>query len=248
MQSGYVIRTSIDNFSPQQFQITARFSDDLLLASPNSSSLSKIDFLSASPFSNEINNATPYASDLFDLPDHVKLSSELSVNQQLPTTTRSVNINHGKEDLRNHSPTPSLTSKYFQKNTELKYTEYAANTFPFFPATGNRILAPGETTPITQLDSIDGLIALLSNLKNEQKIFSFYQGWEELHYQLVTCNYFPGCMTTGNATYAAGVQYYGSATISSITEVSEVPVPAAMWLMGSGLIGLAGLKKRKGLR
>lgn len=37
----------------------------------------------------------------------------------------------------------------------------------------------------------------------------------------------------------------GSGNSLTVTSVSEVPVPAAVWLFGSGLIGLAGIARRK---
>ena len=47
-----------------------------------------------------------------------------------------------------------------------------------------------------------------------------------------------GCITPGTANVA------GSGDCSS-TSVSAVPVPAAAWLFGSGLIGLVGMARRK---
>ena len=47
-----------------------------------------------------------------------------------------------------------------------------------------------------------------------------------------------GCITPGSANVA------GSGDCS-ISEVSAVPVPAAAWLFGSGIIGLVGLARRK---
>jgi hypothetical protein len=56
---------------------------------------------------------------------------------------------------------------------------------------------------------------------------------------------------TGNGTSSVkGVQVYdlGALTLSStgnLTNVSSVPIPAAVWLFGSGLLGLAGVGRRK---
>ena len=47
-----------------------------------------------------------------------------------------------------------------------------------------------------------------------------------------------GCITPGSSNIA------GSGDCSS-QSVSAVPVPAAAWLFGSGLIGIAGLARRK---
>jgi hypothetical protein len=56
----------------------------------------------------------------------------------------------------------------------------------------------------------------------------------------------PGYPThfTDFAYTVAGVQDYYSSYTGSIS-LAEVPVPAAAWLMGSGLMGLAGLSRRR---
>ncbi|MCW9025191.1 MAG: PEP-CTERM sorting domain-containing protein, partial [Gammaproteobacteria bacterium] len=56
---------------------------------------------------------------------------------------------------------------------------------------------------------------------------------------------------TGTLTVAFDVEigkdyFFGaSANVNGYTDVSAVPVPAAVWLFGSGLIGLIGFSKRK---
>ena len=47
-----------------------------------------------------------------------------------------------------------------------------------------------------------------------------------------------GCITPGSANIV------GSGNCS-VTSVSAVPLPAAAWLFGSGIIGLVGLARRK---
>jgi hypothetical protein len=44
---------------------------------------------------------------------------------------------------------------------------------------------------------------------------------------------------------SSGVGAGADMTGVSVTTVSAVPVPAAVWLFGSGLIGLAGVARRK---
>lgn len=51
-------------------------------------------------------------------------------------------------------------------------------------------------------------------------------------------NYQLGCITPGSANIAGS----GDCSLSS---VSAVPLPAAVWLFGSGIIGLVGLARRK---
>ena len=45
---------------------------------------------------------------------------------------------------------------------------------------------------------------------------------------------------------AANLLYNGDErTYATFTEVSAIPVPAAVWLFGSGLLGLVGMARRK---
>jgi hypothetical protein len=50
--------------------------------------------------------------------------------------------------------------------------------------------------------------------------------------------------TTGDVIWGIST-YANPVTIGSYTVVSAVPVPAAAWLFGSALIGLAGIKRKK---
>ncbi|MEZ5541282.1 MAG: VPLPA-CTERM sorting domain-containing protein [Pseudomonadota bacterium] len=57
-----------------------------------------------------------------------------------------------------------------------------------------------------------------------------------------TRDVFSGCSaTTGSCT----VTFSDGTVLSVDSQVAAVPVPAAMWLFGSGLIGLAGIARRK---
>ena len=58
--------------------------------------------------------------------------------------------------------------------------------------------------------------------------------------------YFEGTTGTGLAgSWDASVIFGGSGAVSTVNAYSVVPVPAAVWLFGSGLIGLVGLARRK---
>jgi len=81
----------------------------------------------------------------------------------------------------------------------------------------------------------DDFVSLLEYLMQNETAFSFSNLVEYSEYT----TYLRG---VPDYTLAEGVLYQGSATISSI---STVPVPAAVWLFGSGLIGLVGMARRK---
>ena len=49
---------------------------------------------------------------------------------------------------------------------------------------------------------------------------------------------------TGNISGNAPYSFHGDALLT-ITEINAVPIPAAVWLFGSGLIGLVGFARRK---
>ena len=50
---------------------------------------------------------------------------------------------------------------------------------------------------------------------------------------------------TFNWSVDSGVDSVGSVGIGDITDITVVPLPAAFWLFGSGLIGLIGIARRK---
>ncbi len=50
---------------------------------------------------------------------------------------------------------------------------------------------------------------------------------------------------TGPGPIALGSTFYADNLIAKIGKVQTVPVPAAVWLFGSGLLGLLGIAKRK---
>ena len=45
--------------------------------------------------------------------------------------------------------------------------------------------------------------------------------------------------------YTSGVGDYGDYQITFTGDVSVVPIPGAVWLLGSGLLGLVGIKRKK---
>ncbi len=77
----------------------------------------------------------------------------------------------------------------------------------------------------------DNTLAVKDNNSGTVSISRFFDNGNALDYDL-------GCITPGSQNIA------GSGNCS-IVSVSPVPVPAAIWLFGSGLLGLTGLARRK---
>lgn len=118
------------------------------------------------------------------------------------------------------------------------------------PTNADDYAKPGS--PASELDAINGLIALIpeptpapltsvsagggaGNLfSTDREYFSVKKG-EFIWYFQNTKG--PINVSVSGAEYSHWTEY-GDA-------VAEVPVPAAAWLFGSGLIALAGLKRRK---
>ena len=50
---------------------------------------------------------------------------------------------------------------------------------------------------------------------------------------------------SGPFTGIRGYVDIGSGNSMTVTSISAVPVPAAVWLFGSGLLGLLGISRRK---
>ena len=90
-------------------------------------------------------------------------------------------------------------------------------------------------------DNNDGMGTLLRDLLNTDEqgadaLRSVIEGWQEEN-EIGPFNTY--------ANNAALELTTSSVTVSAVPAVSAVPVPAAVWLFGSGLIGLIGVAKRK---
>jgi len=90
------------------------------------------------------------------------------------------------------------------------------------------------------INTHDDFMALMDELLNSNTGFSFWH--RAINSQSIQEDYFTSGNSQGIYTSLEGVRYQGSASLASI---SAVPVPAAVWLFGSGLIGLAGIARRK---
>jgi len=85
----------------------------------------------------------------------------------------------------------------------------------------------GAILPYTE----DNTLTVKDNNNDTVSISRFFDNNNALDYDL-------GCITPGS-------QNIGGSGNCSIDAVSAVPVPAAVWLFGSGLLGLTGLARRK---
>lgn len=84
----------------------------------------------------------------------------------------------------------------------------------------------------------DLVLAYLRGVSNENELIDILLDFDATYRLQMTSTAY----TKVDAGYFASSQRDFSATISA---VSAVPVPAAVWLFGSGLIGLIGLARRK---
>jgi len=89
----------------------------------------------------------------------------------------------------------------------------------------------------------------VSLVKNGAEIFSF-NTWDLLNNGISPFS-LNGQFVVGNnyqltlSSYADDTNYYNEKWDFKLNTVSAVPVPAAVWLFGSGLLTLAGLSRRK---
>lgn len=82
-----------------------------------------------------------------------------------------------------------------------------------------------------------------------------FTDWQAIEAYSYYCGYAPTCVVETNGgdvlsltfDVVAGTRYHFGvdATVGGYTQVSAVPVPAAAWLFGSGLIGLVGMARRR---
>lgn len=118
---------------------------------------------------------------------------------------------------------------------------------------GDKFLASSNTLTV-----IDNNLGTLANLS----VASFFTGVESADFDIAILN-FRG-LAAGQTTLEASIGYFTSGFENIWTDASDfspialepvfgtaavtvtaVPVPAAAWLMGSGLVGLAGVARRR---
>jgi len=103
--------------------------------------------------------------------------------------------------------------------------------------------------------AITGTGSWVDNSQSEQialNLFGLKAGYYLLNLGGVCPDRDPSCLTGGAPTNPTTGSYAGvGGNVRGFTltvgaaEVSQVPVPAAIWLFGSGLVGLVGIQRRK---
>ncbi len=111
----------------------------------------------------------------------------------------------------------------FVFDSEKKISDVGINGAHADLADGTKIMIWTDTNGFQLLSMLAGKISLDFNL-TEMAIFGPLGGWYANQFKW-------GRGTTADQLYVAGI--------------NEVPIPAAAWLFGSALLGLAGLRRRK---
>ncbi|WP_145999266.1 VPLPA-CTERM sorting domain-containing protein [Oceanicoccus sp. KOV_DT_Chl] len=95
----------------------------------------------------------------------------------------------------------------------------------------------------TDISTANHFLALLQAQENIDGAFTFrHEVTETLDECSIMLGFCYGDIYNEPLLGGDGIRYQGSATLVS---VSQVPVPAAVWLFGSALIGLTGIKRKK---
>ncbi|MFV2004950.1 MAG: VPLPA-CTERM sorting domain-containing protein [Gammaproteobacteria bacterium] len=119
--------------------------------------------------------------------------------------------------------------------TSFTLSNVSGTSLNVFGVTGTGILSadlPPAFTEVTGFLNINGLSLNLSSINDATITAAFVEG--------------AGSLFDGDHAHAATWSISAeNPTNSSLTVNAVVPVPAAVWLFGSGLIGLVGLARRK---
>ena len=81
------------------------------------------------------------------------------------------------------------------------------------------------------------------------RIWTDTQGWDLLQVasDKITLGFYLTTLKVFGTMTGAMAEKYGRGTTTDlyVAGINEVPIPAAVWLFGSALLGLAGLRRRK---
>ena len=99
----------------------------------------------------------------------------------------------------------------------------------------------GAVTDLNIIDTLTGTAAFVFTPTSETTFYAVDGQGQDMFGSLAINGV--GKMTySGDSATTGPASYNGAFTVISY---SEVPVPAAAWLFGSALVGLAGVKRRK---
>jgi hypothetical protein len=130
------------------------------------------------------------------------------------------------------SPKSELAYMY---NVNLGLKDYYSATNVYQPTFG--VFGNGTYNGVNQNSIGQADVGLVKNLQS-------YAYWSGAEYSPGSGNAWYFNTTSGNQSYnyGNGLEFYAWAVRPG--DVSAVPVPAAFWLFGSGLMGLLGLRRR----
>ena len=81
------------------------------------------------------------------------------------------------------------------------------------------------------------------------RIWTDTQGWDLLQVasDKITLGFYLTTLKVFGTMTGAMAEKYGRGTTTDlyVAGINEVPIPAAVWLFGSALLGLTGLRRRK---
>lgn len=90
----------------------------------------------------------------------------------------------------------------------------------------------------------ESLLSFMENYQNHGDLgFNFFS--VARYTRFLDTTYDPGTMDESYNNSMLDVMQVGYSGTAVLTDISEVPIPASAWLFASGLIGLAGFKRRK---